>query len=47
MYAKDFGPKRTNALFESLAWVKAAKAAGFRKVRCIFMGHGVFRVEMA
>lgn len=46
MHIKEFGPDRQNALYESLAWVRAAKDAGFRNVRCCFLGRGVFRVEV-
>lgn len=42
---RTFDSSNTNALFEALATVRAAKLAGFTHVTCHFFGRGVFVVE--
>lgn len=42
---KTFSPINQNALFEALAYGRAAKLAGFRNVKVRFLGVGHFSVE--
>lgn len=44
--SKLFSPSNANALFEALAWARAAKLTGFKSVKCRFLGLGHFAVEV-